>query len=324
MDAVLSVEALSTHFVSRNTTVRAVDGVSFSLAPGERLALVGESGSGKSVTAMSIMRLLRFPGKIVGGRVKFRGDDLVAKSDAEMRRIRGAGISMIFQDPANYLDPMFTAGHAIGEAIRLHEDVGRTEARRRAIRLLQELKVPSPEDVIDAYPFQLSGGMCQRVLIAAAISSNPDVLIADEATSGLDVTVQASVLRTLRVLAEESGTAILMTTHSMQVVRKACSRTVVMYCGRLMEVGPTQELLQQPLHPYTAGLLRCMPDLYSRHQPLVSIGGEPPAPGMAPSGCAFVTRCPIARPVCSERQPPLSEYAPGRWSACPFVGEANA
>jgi peptide/nickel transport system ATP-binding protein len=283
------------------------------------LGLVGESGSGKSITALSILRLLREPGRIVGGRISLRGEDLIAKSEKEMRRIRGGRISMIFQDPANYLDPMFTAGDAIIEAFTLHAGASRREARQQAVMLLRELKVPSPEDVVNAYPFQLSGGMCQRVLIAMAIATRPELLIADEATSGLDVTVQASILRTLRQLADQSGTAMLLTTHSMPVVRKACARTIVMYRGRILEAAPTEQLLARPLHPYTRALLQCMPTLEHRARPLASIPGEPPRPDHVPRGCAFEARCSIARPDCSEQQPPLLELEPGHFSACPYL-----
>jgi oligopeptide/dipeptide ABC transporter ATP-binding protein len=320
----LRVEGLRTHFFTPAGVIRAVDGVSFAIGHGERLGLVGESGSGKSVTALSILRLVREPGRIVSGRISFCGEDLLARPEKAMRRIRGGRIAMIFQDPANYLDPMFTAGDAIAEAITLHAAASRREARRQAVALLRELKVPSPEDVMDAYPFQLSGGMCQRVLIAMAIATRPELLIADEPTSGLDVTVQASILRTLRQLTEESGTAMLLTTHSMPVVRKACARTIVMYCGRIVEAAPTEQLLARPLHPYTQALLRSMPALEQRGRPLASIPGEPPRPGRVPPGCAFAPRCPIARPDCAERQPPLLELEPGRLSACPYLRAHDA
>ena len=226
---------------------------------------------------------------------------------------------MIFQDPMNYLDPICKVGDAIAETITLHTCASRREALRQAVALLRELKVPAPEDVINAYPFQLSGGMCQRVLIATAIATRPELLIADEPTSGLDVTVQASILRTLRQLAEESGTAMLLTTHSMPVVRKACARTMVMYCGRIVESGPTEQLLTRPLHPYTRALLQSMPALDRRGLPLASIPGEPPRLNQMPKGCAFLPRCPIARPECAERPPPLLEYETGHFSACPHL-----
>ena len=319
----LEVDNLQTFFHTRGGTVKAANGVSFALGRGEITGLVGESGSGKSVTAFSIMRLVKPPGQIVGGRVLLNGDDLLSKSDDEMRSIRGRSISMIFQDPANFLDPLFTAGQAITEAMQIHQDVGRVEARDAAIQLLGQLKVPTPETVVDAYPFQLSGGMCQRVLIATAMASKPALLIADEATSALDVTVQASILRTLQELRDMSDTTVLLTTHNMQVVRKVCSRTMVMYSGLIMESGPTREVLEYPLHPYTAGLLSCVPTLDRLGQALASIPGEPPIPGSVEKGCVFYSRCPIRRPVCAEEQPPLEEIAPGHFSACPFLQETN-
>jgi peptide/nickel transport system ATP-binding protein len=319
----LQIEDLQTFFFTRSGTVKAANGVSFSLNKGEIVGLVGESGSGKSVTAFSIMRLVKPPGQVVGGRVLFSGEDLLLKSDDEMRAIRGRTVSMIFQDPVNYLDPLFTAGQAIGEAIRLHQEVSSQEARQQAIQLLTQLKVPSPESVVDSYPFQLSGGMCQRILIATAIASKPALLIADEATSALDVTVQASILRTLRELRDTAGTSVLVTTHNMQVVRKVCTRTMVMYSGIILESGPTTEVLDQPLHPYTAGLLSCVPTLDQVGQALSSIPGEPPIPGSIEKGCVFYPRCPIRRPVCEDVQPSLEEIKPGRWSACPYLQEID-
>ena len=319
----LEVDNLQTFFYTRSGTVKAANGVSFSLDKGEIVGLVGESGSGKSVTAFSIMRLVKPPGQIVGGRVLLSGDDLLRKTDDEMRAVRGRTISMIFQDPANFLDPLFTAGQAIAESMRIHQDLSREAAREAAIQLLGQLKVPTPETVVDSYPFQLSGGMCQRVLIATAMASKPALLIADEATSALDVTVQASILRTLQELRDISDTAVLVTTHNMQVVRKVCSRTMVMYSGQIMESGPTAEVLDEPLHPYTAGLLSCVPTLDQLGQALSSIPGEPPIPGSIEKGCVFYPRCPIRRPVCAEVQPPLVEISPGRLSACPYLQETD-
>ncbi len=319
----LEIDNLQTFFYTRTGTVKAADGVSFSLSRGEIVGLVGESGSGKSVTAFSIMRLVKPPGQIVGGRVLLGGDDLLLKSDEEMRAVRGRSLSMIFQDPANFLDPLFTAGQAISEAMRMHQDISRDDAREAAIQLLIQLKVPSPTTVVDSYPFQLSGGMCQRVLIATAMASKPALLIADEATSALDVTVQASILRTLQELRDTSGTAVLVTTHNMQVVRKVCARTMVMYSGQIMESGPTNEVLDEPLHPYTAGLLSCVPTLDQLGQQLSSIPGEPPIPGSIEKGCVFYPRCPIRKPVCEDVQPPLQEIRPGRMSACPYLQETD-
>ena len=319
--SLLEVEDLKTHFFTRTATVKAVDGVNFSLEPGDVMGLVGESGSGKSVTALSVLNLVRYPGQIVGGQVHFQGENLLEKTAKEMRALRGGRVSMIFQDPVNYLDPVSKVGSGISESLTLHKDMKKSEALAEARRLLGILKVPSPDDILNAYPFQLSGGMCQRVLIATAIASEPPLLIADEATTALDVTVEASILRTLQELRDRTGTALLITTHNMRVVRKVCNRTIVMYSGRIMESGPTVQLMEKPLHPYTAGLLSCMPSIERRGQPLTSLPGEPPLPGSLLEGCAFAPRCPIAKPVCREVQPPLVEMEPGRWSACPYLQE---
>jgi len=319
----LRVEGLKTWFHSRHGVAKAVDGIDFSIGEGEHLGLVGESGSGKSVTALSILRLVRDPpGRIVDGRIHFEGRDLLSLTDEEMRRIRGRRISMVFQDPASHLDPVMKVGDWIAEAIALHKGTNRKEAVAEAVRLLHVLKVPSPRDVLHAYPFQLSGGMCQRILIATAIATEPVLIIADEATSALDVTVQASILRTLGELTETIGTAVLLTTHNMRVVRKACSRVMVMYAGRVVETCRTEHLFERPMHPYTVGLLNAVPSLDRIGRPLIPMLGEPPLPTATPPGCAFYARCPIRRPVCEESRPPLLEVAPGRLSACLFPEEA--
>ena len=305
---ILRVEGLKTWFYSRHGVAKAVDGIDFSIGEGEHVGLVGESGSGKSVTALSILRLVREPpGRIVDGRILFEGEDLLTLNDDEMRGIRGRRISMVFQDPASHLDPVMKVGDWIAEAIALHKGASRKEAIDEAARLLQVLKVPSPRDVLHAYPFQLSGGMCQRILIATAIAAEPVLIIADEATSALDVTVQASIL----------------TTHNMRVVRKACSRVMVMYAGRIVESCRTDHLFERPMHPYTAGLLNAVPSLDRIGTPLIPMHGEPPLPTATPPGCAFYARCPIRRPVCQEQRPPLLEVAPGRLSACRFAEEAD-
>ena len=319
----LRVEGLKTWFHSRHGVAKAVDGIDFSIGEGEHVGLVGESGSGKSVTALSILRLVRDPpGRIVDGRIHFEGQDLLSLTDEQMRRIRGRRISMVFQDPASHLDPVMKVGDWIAEAIALHKGMNRKEAIAEAVRLLHVLKVPSPRDVLRAYPFQLSGGMCQRILIATAIATEPVLIIADEATSALDVTVQASILRTLGELTETIGTAVLLTTHNMRVVRKACSRVMVMYAGRVVETCRTEHLFERPMHPYTVGLLNAVPSLDRIGRPLVPMLGEPPLPTATPPGCAFYARCPIRRPVCKESRPPLLEVAPGRLSACLFPEEA--
>lgn len=320
----LQVEGLKTWFYSRHGVAKAVDGIDFSIGEGEHLGVVGESGSGKSVTALSILRLVRDPpGRIVDGRVLLEGRDLLTLTDEQMRRIRGRRISMVFQDPANHLDPVMKVGDWLAEAIALHKGASRKEALAEAARLLHVLKVPSPRDVLHAYPFQLSGGMCQRVLIATAMAAEPVLIIADEATSALDVTVQASILRTLGELTERIGTAVLLTTHNMRVVRKACSRVLVMYAGRIVESCRTEHLFRRPMHPYTAGLLAAVPSLDRIGSPLIPMLGEPPLPTATPPGCAFYSRCPIRRPVCQEQRPPLLEVAPDRFSACLFAEEAG-
>ncbi len=320
----LRVEGLKTHFFTRHGVAKAVDGVDFAISKGEHLGLVGESGSGKSVTALSIMRLVRDPpGRIVAGRVVFEGQDLLTLDAQSMRQIRGRRISMIFQDPVNHLDPIMKVGDWIAETFTLHKGMRRKAAITEASRILKILKVPSPEDVLHAYPFQLSGGMCQRVLIATAIATEPALIIADEATSALDVTVQASILRTLKDLTETSGTAVLLTTHNMRVVRKACSRVVVMYAGRIVESCETEHLFRAPMHPYTVGLLNSVPSLERIGQPLVPMAGEPPLATDDVPGCAFYPRCPIRSSVCQEQQPPLQEARPGHWSACLFPEKAN-
>ena len=320
----LRVAGLKTWFYSRHGVAKAVDGIDFSIGEGEHLGLVGESGSGKSVTALSILRLVRDPpGRIVGGSILFEGQDLLTLTDEQMRRIRGRRISMVFQDPASHLDPIMKVGDWIAEAVALHKGASRKEAMAEAARLLQVLKVPSPRDVLQAYPFQLSGGMCQRILIATAMATEPVLIIADEATSALDVTVQASILRTLGELTERIGTAVLLTTHNMRVVRKACSRVMVMYAGQVVEKCRTEHLFQRPMHPYTVGLLNAVPSLDRIGNPLIPMLGEPPLPTATPPGCAFYARCPIRRPVCQEQRPPLVEVEPGRFSACRFAEEAG-
>lgn len=319
----LRVEGLRTQFETRHGLARAVDGVDFQLAPGEHLGLVGESGSGKSVTALSIMRLVRPPGRIVGGRIVFEGRDLLSLDDAEMRALRGARLAMIFQDPISHLDPVMKIGDWIAETLTLHAGMSRKDALAEAGNILRRLKVPSPEDVLRAYPFQLSGGMCQRVLIATAIATRPALIIADEATSALDVTVQASILRTLSELTETSGTALLLTTHSMLVVRKACSRVLVMYAGRIVESCTVERLFSAPRHPYTIGLLNSVPALGGVGGPLQPLEGEPPLPTNLPPGCPFHARCFMRRPRCLEERPSLREVEPGHWSACLFAEETN-
>lgn len=321
----LRVEGLKTWFYTRHGVAKSVDGVSFHIRKGEHLGLIGESGSGKSVTALSIMRLVREPpGKIVAGEIEFEGQDLLTLDQPAMRQIRGSRISMVFQDPLNHLDPVMKIGDWIAEALLLHKGASRKEALAAAAKVLKVLKVASPDDVMQAYPFQLSGGMCQRVLIATALVTEPALIIADEATSALDVTVQASILKSLWELTELFDTAILLTTHNMLVVRQATTRVMVMYAGRIVESCDTDTLFREPLHPYTVGLLNSVPAFERLGQPLVPMPGEPPLPTEEIQGCAFQARCPIRRDICTEQRPPLAEVAPRHWAACHFPGEARS
>ena len=323
-NTLLQVEGLKTYFFTRHGIAKAVDGVDLTISKGEHLGIVGESGSGKSVTALSIMRLVRNPpGRIVEGNIRFEGEEILGLSEKQMQTIRGSRISMVFQDPVNHLDPVMTVGDWVAESLSLHKGMKKKEALAEACELLRILKVPSPENLIHAYPFELSGGMCQRVLIATAISTQPALIIADEATSALDVTVQASILKTLDELTAASGTAVLLTTHNMRVVRKACTRVMVMYSGTVVESCNTDRLFNNPKHPYSVGLLKAVPSLENLGQPLVPMAGEPPLPTVEIKGCAFYERCPIRQPECKERRPPLQEVESGHWSACLFPEKAN-
>ncbi len=321
--AVLQVEDLQTHFFTAIGTVRAVDGVSYSLRPGETLGVVGESGCGKSVSALSILRLVANPpGRIVGGTIRFEGKNLLELSEAEMEKIRGNDISMIFQEPMTSLNPLFTVGGQIAEAVALHQGLSRKEAWNRAIEMLRQVSMPEPEKRAHAYPHQLSGGMRQRVMIAMALSCNPKVLIADEPTTALDVTIQAQILDLMRELQEAFGTAIILITHDMGVVAENADRVVVMYAGRKVEEAPAAELFDNPGHPYTKGLLGSIPHLDEvarsgqRRQRLNEIKGLVPSLFNLPPGCSFAPRCALATDRCREASPPLEEHRPGHFIAC--------
>jgi len=278
-DPLLSVRNLETQFATDDGLVKAVDGVSFDVLPGETLGIVGESGSGKSITALSILRLISRPGRIVGGQILFKGKDLARYSDNEMRALRGNDIGMIFQEPMTSLDPLYTVGYQIREALELHQGLRGAEARTAAIRALRDVGIPTPEQRVDAYPHQMSGGMRQRVMIAIALSCNPQLLIADEPTTALDVTMQARILDLLKDLRESRQIALLLITHNMGLVAEMCDRVVVMYKGRILESKPVQELFAHPEHPYTQSLLRSIPRLDSPPKtPLPTLDWEAPAP----------------------------------------------
>nr|PZN88976.1 MAG: peptide ABC transporter ATP-binding protein [Acidobacteriota bacterium] len=316
-EPLLRLENLRTWFHTDDAVVRAVDGVSYDVDAGETLAVVGESGSGKSVTALSILRLIpQPPGRIEGGRVLFKGRDLLTVSEAEMRRIRGAEISMIFQEPMTSLNPVFTCGEQIIEAVILHDRVDRRTARRRAIEMLELVGIPSPEQRVDEYPHQLSGGMRQRVMIAMALACRPSVLIADEPTTALDVTIQAQILDLLRRLQRELGMAIILITHDLGVVAEMAHRVAVMYAGQVVEYADVRSLFKRPLHPYTAGLLASLPRLGVERDSLPVIPGSVPNPAHFPRGCRFHPRCPVmVAPLCLDH-PDLMQIEPGRYSRC--------
>ena len=314
----LEVENLQTHFFTQSGVVKAVDGVSWDIKDGERLALVGESGSGKSVSALSVMRLVADPpGKIVGGKVNFQGKDLVQVPDDDMRQIRGNQISMVFQEPMTSLNPVLTIARQLTETIELHMGFDKRASKERAIDLLHQVGIPDASRRIDDYPHQFSGGMRQRVMIAMAISCNPKLIIADEPTTALDVTIQAQVLEVIQQMSNSFGTAILIITHNLGVVARYADRVNVMYAGHIVERGTAREIYGDPRHPYTLGLLKSVPRLDEpRREKLDPIEGQPPDLINLPGGCPFRPRCPFAIDRCAQLIPPLIEIQPGHSSAC--------
>ena len=316
--ALLEVKGLRTEFRSGGSSFAAVDGISFSLAPGETLGIVGESGCGKSVTSLSIMRLVpNPPGRITGGEIKLEGRNLLDLPESEMRAVRGDDIAMIFQEPMTSLNPVQTVGEQIVEAVQLHRSLSAADARARALEMLQLVKIPSPETRLDEYPHQLSGGMRQRVMIAMALACDPKLLIADEPTTALDVTIQAQILDLLRDLRERTGAAIMLITHDLGVVAELAHRVIVMYSGRIVEEAPVGLLFADPQHPYTLGLLGSIPRLGSDgDERLTAIEGVVPNPYALPPGCRFSPRCPLADQKCRAEQPALREIAPGHRAAC--------
>ncbi len=325
MEPLLEVRDLRTQFFTQDGVVKAVDGVSFHLMPGETLGLVGESGCGKSITALSIMRLIPSPpGKIVSGEILFEGEDILKMSDDEVRSIRGRKIAMIFQDPMTSLNPVLTINRQISEALELHLGMSKQQARQRTIELLKMVGIPNAEQRVDQYPHQFSGGMRQRVMIAMALSCNPSLLIADEPTTALDVTIQAQILDLIRNLQREHNTALILITHDLGVVAGMTDRIHVMYAGHIVEAAPTEELFENPKHPYTVGLLNSIPRLDApRKEKLNPIRGLPPDLIDLPDMCPFVPRCDYAREKCSEKNPPLFEVNPVHRSACWYWEEVS-
>ncbi len=322
--ALLSVENLQTHFGTPDGVVRAVEGLSFTINAGETVAIVGESGCGKSVTSMSILRLIPTPPGKIAGRIMFQKRDLLQCSDAEMRDIRGKDISMIFQEPMTSLNPVLTVGRQIGESLLLHEGLSKRDAEKRAVEILTLVGIPAPERRVKEYPHQLSGGMRQRVMIAIALACNPKLLIADEPTTALDVTIQAQILDLMRDLKSRLGSAIMLITHDLGVVAEMAQRVVVMYAGRKVEEGRVEAIFGNPQHPYTRGLLGAVPVLGSSLQhggrtKLTEIGGQVPSLRKPIVGCAFSGRCALVADVCRNVAPAVEEKQPGHFVACHFA-----
>ena len=322
--ALLEVESLQTHFATPDGVVRAVEGLSFHVNAGETLGVVGESGCGKSVTAMSILRLIQEPPGKIAGAIRFDGRNLLELSEQEMRDIRGNAISMIFQEPMSSLNPVLTVGRQIGETLQLHQGLSQRDAEKRAVEMLVLVGIPAPQRRVKEYPHQLSGGMRQRVMIAMALACNPKLLIADEPTTALDVTIQAQILDLMRDLKQRLGSAIMLITHDLGVVAEMCQRVVVMYAGRKVEEGPVEEIFARPLHPYTRGLLGSVPKLGSSlvdggRGKLAEIAGLVPSLRQKIVGCAFAGRCPMATELCSRVAPAIEDKAPGHSVACHYA-----
>ncbi len=317
MTALLEVSNLKTSFLTDDGEVTVVNGVSFNVQASRTLAIVGESGCGKSVTALSVMGLLAKPaGRIAEGSIRFEGQELVGASERVLQDLRGNGMSMIFQEPMTSLNPSYTVGEQIIEGLIKHRKLSRTQAREKAIDILHKVRIPSPEQRLDEFPHKLSGGMRQRVMIAMALVCEPRVLIADEPTTALDVTIQAQILELMRTLQQETGTAIVLITHDLGVVAEVADEVLVMYAGRVVERAPVHDLFDMPQHPYTIGLLGAIPRLDLEQTRLVSIEGQVPSPVQPLSGCSFAPRCPFAQPACSNQVPALREVGNAHFSAC--------
>ncbi|MFJ5764771.1 ABC transporter ATP-binding protein [Lysinibacillus sp. NPDC093210] len=305
-DTVLEVKNLQTYFYSSEGVAKAVDGVSFTLHKGETLGIVGESGCGKSMTSLSLLRLVPSPpGKIINGEILLNNTDLLKISEEELRKIRGNKISMIFQEPMTSLNPVLTVGEQIAETIRLHQGLSRKEAWQQAVEMIRLVGIPAPEKRAKQEPYQLSGGMRQRIMIAMALACTPDVLIADEPTTALDVTIQAQIIDIIRNLQQQLGMSIIFITHDLGVVSEICDKIAVMYAGQVVEEGSTDSLFAKPLHPYTNGLIQSLPKLYEDQEELSTIHGTVPSPYHYPNGCRYAERCPFATELCRAQQPEL-------------------
>ncbi len=316
-ETILNINELRTHFFTDDGEIPAVDGVSLHINKGEIVGIVGESGCGKSVTSLSIMQLVPDPpGKIVSGSIDFKGENLVNVNNKRMKKIRGKEIAMIFQEPMTSLNPLFTIGNQLRESIRIHEKVSKKDAHQKSINLLKLVGLPRAEEVINEYPHQLSGGMRQRVMIAIAMACEPELLIADEPTTALDVTIQAQILDLMRKLNADKNTAILLITHDLGVVAEMCDRVIVMYAGQVVEEGTVRDVLKNPEHPYTKGLIRSLPRLDEKNQKLYSIKGTVPRPKMGRTGCRFAPRCEFVFGRCVKENPELYPLENNRLSRC--------
>jgi oligopeptide/dipeptide ABC transporter ATP-binding protein len=320
----LEIKNLKLDFLSGDASLRAVDGVSLAMDAGETVCLVGESGCGKSVTALSIARLVPTPpARYVGGEILLNGRDVLKLANGELREIRGGMVSYVFQEPGASLNPVMRIGKQIREALELHQSDGR-DLDKEVIRLLKLVRIPAPESRVNNYPFQMSGGMQQRVMIAMALASQPKLLVADEPTTALDVTIQAQILELLRDLKRQFGMSILLITHNLGIVGDLADRVAVMYAGQIVELAPARELLRRPLHPYTKALIASVPKLSGGAARLTAIPGNVPRVGDFPSGCRFAPRCAIAKPECSNAVPELIEVEPTRWVRCPYWKSVSA
>jgi peptide/nickel transport system ATP-binding protein len=314
---ILEVKGLKTYFTTKRGVSKAVDGIDFTLHKGETLGIVGESGCGKSITSLSILRLIPSPpGKIAGGSILFKGKDLVTMSENEMRKVRGNEISMIFQEPMTSLNPVIPVGEQIAEALRLHQKMGRKEAWAKSVEMLKLVGIPSPEKRAKQEPFQLSGGMRQRVMIAMALACTPEVLIADEPTTALDVTIQAQILALIKDLQTKIGMGVIMITHDLGVVAETCDKVAVMYAGNIVEHATTEQIFANPKHPYTQGLLASLPNIYEDQEELRTIEGSVPSSYNMPAGCRFASRCPYQEAICTAQQPELVEQSDGSKVRC--------
>lgn len=317
MSNILEIKNLRVSFGSGDSRVEVVSGVSISVPMGKIVGVVGESGCGKTVTALSVMRLIpEPPGKIDSGEIIFDGADILKYCDRDMRSVRGNRISMIFQEPVSSLNPVFTVGDQIGEALRTHLKVSRKEERERVIELLKLVGIPAPERRMNNYPHEMSGGMSQRVMIAMALACSPEVLIADEPTTALDVTIQAGILELIDDLRAKMGMAVLLITHDLGIIAEVADEVYVMYAGKIVEHAVTKDIFREPKHPYTVGLLNSIPDLHESKEKLSAIPGVVPSAGSYPPGCRFQDRCPLVIERCRNEEPPLAEHAPHHYSAC--------